>query len=76
MLKVQYRFNDKINEFPSKTLYRSELIPSENVRERKLGDLLEGQEGEDEEDLNEQVVFFDSESFRPPESVRQGTTLI
>ena len=70
MLKVQYRFNDKINEFPSKTLYRSELIPSENVRERKLGDLLEGQEGEDEEDLNEQVVFFDSESFRPPQSVR------
>lgn len=68
MLKVQYRFNSKINEFPSKTLYGSELVPDETVRERKLGDLLEDEDGgggEDEEDLNEQVVFFDSESFTP-----------
>ncbi|GAA5842966.1 hypothetical protein JCM5353_001026 [Sporobolomyces roseus] len=64
MLKVQYRFNSKINEFPSKTLYGSELVPDETVMERKLGDLLEDEDGggggEDEEDLNEQVVFFDT----------------
>lgn len=59
MLQVQYRFNDKINSFPSKTLYNNELVPDEGVRNRKLSDL----EGVDEdEDLDEPVVFFDSTS--------------
>lgn len=62
MLKIQYRFNTKINQFPSLTLYKNELVPDRTVEERKLGDLLgEDGKGEDEEDLNEQVVFFDSE---------------
>ncbi|GAA5881202.1 hypothetical protein JCM16303_004840 [Sporobolomyces ruberrimus] len=67
MLKIQYRFNEKINEFPSRMLYDSELVASENVRDRKLEDLLmdseEGEkevEGGDLEDLNEPIVFFDT----------------
>lgn len=57
MLQVQYRFNNKINSFPSKTLYNNELVPAESVHDRKLSDL----EGvEPDEDLDEPVVFFDS----------------
>ena len=77
MLKIQYRFNEKINEFPSKMLYDDELKPSREggISTRKLGVLLkkQGDEGEgvrvgegDLEDLNEPIVFFDSEfSFFP-----------
>ncbi|GAA5996337.1 hypothetical protein JCM5350_005702 [Sporobolomyces pararoseus] len=71
MLKIQYRFNEKINEFPSKMLYDDELKPSREggISTRKLGDLLkkQGDEGEgvsvgegDLEDLNEPIVFFDT----------------
>ncbi|GAA5977517.1 hypothetical protein JCM10908_005000 [Rhodotorula pacifica] len=57
MLQVQYRFSEKINSFPSKTLYNGELIPAEGVRDRKLSDL----EGvEPDEDLDEPVIFFDT----------------
>ncbi|GAA6031415.1 hypothetical protein JCM8097_005650 [Rhodosporidiobolus ruineniae] len=57
MLKIQYRFNGKINEFPSKTLYDGELVPDESVAERRLSDL----EGvEEDEDLDEAVVFIDT----------------
>ncbi|PRQ71789.1 P-loop containing nucleoside triphosphate hydrolase protein [Rhodotorula toruloides] len=57
MLKVQYRFNAKINSFPSTMLYDGELVPDESVKDRKLSDL-EGVEAD--EDLDEPVVFFDS----------------
>ncbi|BGP56849.1 hypothetical protein JCM8202v2_004482 [Rhodotorula sphaerocarpa] len=57
MLQVQYRFNEKINSFPSATLYQNELVPDSTVRERKLSDL-EGVEAD--EDLDEPVVFFDT----------------
>ncbi|GAA5902800.1 uncharacterized protein JCM6883_007248 [Sporobolomyces salmoneus] len=67
MLKVQYRFNDKINEFPNRMLYDGELIADETVKGRRLGDLLvegaeEAEEGKeaDLEDLNEEIVFFDT----------------
>lgn len=58
MLKTQYRFNSKIQEFPSQALYGGELVADESVCGRKLSDL----EGVDEdEDLDEPVVFIDSE---------------
>ncbi|BGP26200.1 DNA helicase [Rhodotorula toruloides] len=57
MLKVQYRFNKKINSFPSAMLYDRELVPDESVKDRKLSDL-EGVEAD--EDLDEAVVFFDT----------------
>ncbi|GAA5968180.1 hypothetical protein JCM3765_003694 [Sporobolomyces pararoseus] len=72
MLKIQYRFNEKINEFPSKMLYDNELKPSHQggISERRLGDLLQQQQQQDEEeveigegdlqDLNEPIVFFDT----------------
>jgi len=47
-------------------LYDQELIPDETVRDRKLGDLLLQEDrggGDDLEDLNEEIVFFDSESI-------------
>ncbi|BGP09805.1 hypothetical protein JCM10049v2_005679 [Rhodotorula toruloides] len=57
MLKVQYRFNEKINSFPSTMLYDGELVPDDSVKDRKLSDL----EGVDaDEDLDEPVVFFDT----------------
>ncbi|GAA5969525.1 hypothetical protein JCM8115_000418 [Rhodotorula mucilaginosa] len=57
MLQVQYRFNDKINSFPSKTLYNGELVAADGVRDRKLSDL----DGvEPDEDLDEPVVFLDT----------------
>ncbi|GJN92846.1 hypothetical protein Rhopal_005884-T1 [Rhodotorula paludigena] len=57
MLKVQYRFNEKICAFPSAELYDGELVPDPSVAARKLSDL----EGVDEdEDLDEPVVFFDT----------------
>ncbi|GAA5838714.1 hypothetical protein JCM11251_003270 [Rhodosporidiobolus azoricus] len=57
MLKVQYRFNEKINSFPSEQLYDGELKPDESVKDRKLSDL----EGvEPDEDLDEPVVFIDT----------------
>ncbi|GAA6014285.1 hypothetical protein JCM10207_005409 [Rhodosporidiobolus poonsookiae] len=57
MLNVQYRFNAKINEFPSQALYDQELVPDASVQERRLSDL----EGvEEDEDLDEPVVFLDT----------------
>ncbi|GAA5937663.1 uncharacterized protein JCM15063_002082 [Sporobolomyces koalae] len=65
MLKVQYRFNRKINEFPSLMLYERQLVPDSSVEHRQLEDLLseadDQPDGEpDHEDLNEPVVFFDT----------------
>jgi DNA polymerase alpha-associated DNA helicase A len=57
MLQIQYRFNSKINAFPSKTLYDGELRPDEAVKDRKLSDL---EDVEEDEDLDEPVVFIDS----------------
>ena len=89
MLTVQYRFNDKINEFPNRMLYRNRLEPDSSVKDLKLGDLLlppplggsesesggrrgSGDEDDDDddgaadlEDLNEPIVFFDSEFLSP-----------
>ncbi|KAI5479920.1 DNA helicase [Pseudohyphozyma bogoriensis] len=61
MLNTQYRFNDKIMEFPSKRMYDGELVSGEGVGGRRLGDLVvdvEGGGGEDE--LGEEVVFIDT----------------
>lgn len=61
MLRVQYRFNSKICAFPSPELYDGELVPDSSVEGRKLSDL----DGVDEdEDLDEPVVFIDSASSR------------
>ncbi|GAA5982816.1 hypothetical protein JCM11641_004634 [Rhodosporidiobolus odoratus] len=57
MLKVQYRFNEKINSCPSKMLYEDELVPDESVKDRKLSDL---DDVEEDEDLDEAVVFIDT----------------
>ncbi|GAA6016174.1 hypothetical protein JCM11491_003756 [Sporobolomyces phaffii] len=61
MLNVQYRFNDKIGQFPSRMLYDGELQADDSVKDRKLEDLLATEdESEALEDLNEPIVFFDT----------------
>ncbi|SDA01402.1 BZ3500_MvSof-1268-A1-R1_Chr10-1g02630 [Microbotryum saponariae] len=59
MLNVQYRFNKTINTFPSQKLYDSRLVPSPLVENCTLLDLFEDKKGKDE-DLSEQVVFWDT----------------
>lgn len=73
MLKVQYRFNEKINSFPSTMLYDGELVPDDSVKDRKLSDL-EGVDADD--DLDEAVVFFDSESWSVSVLAGQSLTLL
>ncbi|GAA5822704.1 hypothetical protein JCM10212_006515 [Sporobolomyces blumeae] len=69
MLRTQYRFNSKINEFPSSELYGGHLVPDESVESRSLSQVVKKarcddaqnpQRGDEDEDLNEPVVFFDT----------------
>lgn len=57
MLTTSYRFNSSICAFPSQRLYCGELVSAPEVQDRRLTDL-EGVEGEDMEDP---VVFIDSQ---------------
>ena len=56
-LQTQYRFNEKIMQFPSEALYDGELIAAASVKDRVLSDL---PGVEPDEDLDEPVVFIDS----------------
>lgn len=69
VLKVQYRMNELIADFPNKTLYNSELVSDPSVAKRNLLDLPsaiakrgEGVEPTEEEKevLEGTVVFFDT----------------
>lgn len=67
MLTIQYRFNSKINSFPSKQLYEGELSCHESVEGRKLSQLVLDDEErktveiETDEQADEEVIFYDSE---------------
>ena len=41
MLKLQYRMNEIINRFPSERFYNGELISADEVKNRKLSDIVE-----------------------------------
>jgi predicted DNA helicase len=41
MLRIQYRMNEKIKEFSSTHFYNGELISAEEVKDKKLSDLVE-----------------------------------
>ncbi|WVQ79994.1 hypothetical protein IAT38_002095 [Cryptococcus sp. DSM 104549] len=65
VLQVQYRMNEHIASFPSKTLYESRLVSDASVAKRTLLELPsiadEKKEEEDAKaDLGETVVFFDT----------------
>ena len=57
MLEVSYRFNNKICSFPSRRLYGGALVAAKAVKDRRLTDL----EGVYDEEMEEQVIFIDSE---------------
>ncbi|WP_297473574.1 IGHMBP2 family helicase [Persephonella sp.] len=59
MLKIQYRMNDLIKEFPSKEFYNGELVSADTVKNRKLSDIT-GKEGETPITDDTPVVFVDT----------------
>jgi len=59
MLKIQYRMNDLIKEFPSKEFYNGELVSADSVRNRKLSDIT-GKTGETPITDDTPVVFVDT----------------
>jgi len=69
MLTVQYRMNEEINAFPSKTLYGGKLVAAESVAKRRLVDL----DGvEETENTSQAVVFVDTQGGEFPESTPEG----
>ncbi|WP_457640999.1 IGHMBP2 family helicase [Persephonella sp.] len=60
MLRIQYRMNDLIKEFPSNEFYNGELISAESVKERKLSDIT-GKTGDTPITDDTPVVFIDTE---------------
>ena len=59
MLKIQYRMNDLIKEFPSREFYNGELVSAEEVKDRKLSDIT-GKTGKDPITNDTPVVFIDT----------------
>ena len=59
MLRIQYRMNDLIKEFPSKEFYDGELVSAEEVKDRKLSDIT-GKAGKDPITDDTPVVFIDT----------------
>ncbi|NPA58213.1 MAG: IGHMBP2 family helicase, partial [Aquificae bacterium] len=60
MLKIQYRMNKTIMEFPSTEFYGGELLPAESVADRKLSQLT-GRQGENPITDDTPVLFIDTE---------------
>ncbi|WP_457621710.1 IGHMBP2 family helicase [Persephonella sp.] len=60
MLKIQYRMNDIIKQFPSEEFYDGQLISDESVKDRKLSDIT-GKEGDTPITDDIPVVFIDTE---------------
>ncbi|WP_297453960.1 IGHMBP2 family helicase [Persephonella sp.] len=59
MLKIQYRMNDLIKEFPSEEFYNGELVSAEEVKNRKLSDIT-GKTGKDPITDDTPIVFIDT----------------
>lgn len=64
MLTVQYRMHEKINAFPSKELYESQLVADQSVRHRLLSHLKDVEEGEE---TLEPLIFYDTQGGDFPE---------
>ncbi|WP_456392742.1 IGHMBP2 family helicase [Persephonella sp.] len=60
MLKIQYRMNSTIMEFPSNEFYNGQLISAPEVSERKLSDLT-GRAGDNPITDDTPVLFIDTE---------------
>lgn len=62
MLRVQYRMNEKIKEFPSKRFYQSLLISDESVKDIKLSEIT-NKPGNDPTVDDTPLVFIDTGGF-------------
>ena len=62
MLRIQYRMNEKIMEFPNKEFYGSKLVADESVKSITLADLpiKEPKKFSEILDLKEPIVFVDT----------------
>ncbi|RUM59283.1 MAG: IGHMBP2 family helicase [Persephonella sp.] len=59
MLKIQYRMNEVINRFPSNKFYEGKLISAEDVKDRKLSDIVKVDENSPITD-DTPIVFVDT----------------
>ncbi|WP_457640246.1 IGHMBP2 family helicase [Persephonella sp.] len=71
MLKVQYRMNDTIKEFPSQEFYGGLLVSAPEVKDRKLSDIT-GTAGNTPITDDTPVVFIDTEG-RLTEKRKKGS---
>ncbi|NPA52590.1 MAG: IGHMBP2 family helicase [Aquificae bacterium] len=71
MLRVQYRMNDKIKEFPSREFYNNLLISAETVKDIKLSDLT-GKKYTDPIINDVPIVFVDTKG-EFPEKTKKGS---
>jgi DNA polymerase alpha-associated DNA helicase A len=69
MLTMQYRMNELINEFPSKTLYGGKLLAAPSIAERRLVDL---PEVSTTDNTTQAVVFIDTQGGDYPETTPEG----
>ncbi len=76
MLRVQYRMNEKIMEFPNREFYGGQLIAADGVKSHTLKDLglLPPQKFEEVLSLGEPVAFLDTSSINAVEFQPEGST--
>ena len=71
ILRIQYRMNDKINQFPSKEFYNGLLISAPEVKDIKLSDLI-GKTYDNPVVNDIPIVFIDTKG-EFPEKVKKGS---
>ncbi len=70
-LRVQYRMNEKIKEFPSREFYNNLLISDESVKDIKLSDIT-GKTSENPILSDNPIVFIDTKG-EFPEKIKKGS---
>jgi predicted DNA helicase len=71
MLRIQYRMNDLIKEFPSKEFYNGELISHDSVKDIKLSDI--AKEKSDNPALDDTPIVFIDTKGKFMEKTRRGS---
>lgn len=68
LLDVQYRMNDEIMKFPSKSMYHDKLIADDSVKDLLLSDLHYVDTNDFNEDLSFPIIWYDTQGDDFPES--------
>lgn len=71
MLRIQYRMNDLIKEFPSKEFYNGELISHDSVKDIKLSDI--AKQKSDNPALDDTPIVFIDTKGKFMEKTRRGS---